>query len=360
MTRIASVILLLLAGIEPSVVRAQNESPPATGSTVYLLRLERARYLQSVCVLLNGAGGYHLERHTPQKVRVFEATLDASEFRNIKHILSGDLLYNLQQNEIPDLMLKSDDDRVVLDIHRPSSWQQLSFPDSASREPFRDALDPLLKWFEALNKTKMRELSEDAGRNNCLPPSKPEFAQRKEAQPPQPSTSAPPPASVAPPPTNYLLQMFDTRLASYKLQATCLLVSSTGAYHLVKQSQSTISNALENMVLDGTLAPAEQASLRSILDAPDLVNQPDEPQEFEPVYMGGSYLTRLAILRGAKVQKIAAWRSYRIVNKVMTRSVEEHGTKLLAPLREWLKRNLDERRAVPTANPANPRCSLEK
>ena len=331
---------------------AQTSSP----ASVYLLRLERARSLQSVCVLLDSAGQYHLERHTLQKVRVFEGILDPVELRGVVHILSGDLLFDLQQNQIPDFMLKSDDDRVTLDIHRPSQWQQLSFPDSASREPFREAMNPLLQWFEALNKKKMSKFSEEAGRNNCLPPSKPEFAQRKESQPPQPATSTPQAANAPAPPPNYTLQMFDQRLGSSRFQATCILISSTGAYHLVKQSQGS-GNSLTSAVLDGTLAPAELASLRSLLDAPDLVNQPDEPQEFEPIFMGGNYVTRLSIPRGAKVQKIAAWKSYRIVNQIMTRSVEEHGTKLLAPLREWLKSTLDEHKAVPTPNPSNPRCN---
>jgi len=338
--------------------QAQSSTPAATPASIYLLRLERARSLQSVCVLLNGAGEYHLERHTLQKVRVFEGSLDASEFRSVVHILSGDRLFNLQQKQIPLLMLKSDDDRVTLDIHRPTQWQQLSFPDSASREPFRETMDPLLQWFEELNKKKMRKFSEEAGRNNCLPPSRLEFAQRKEVQPPQPESSTPTATNVAPAPPNYLLQMFDNRLGSYKFQATCLLVSSAGAYHLVKQSTSS-SNLLRNMVLDGTLSSAELATLRSILDGPDLVNQPDDPQEFEPVFMGGNYVTRVAIPRGGKVQKIAAWKSYRIVNQVMTRSVEEHGTNLFAPLREWLKSNIDERKAVPTATPSNPRCTPE-
>jgi len=94
-------------------------------------------------------------------------------------------------------------------------------------------------------------------------------------------------------------------------------------------------------------------------DEADLVNQPDDPQEFEPVFMGGNYVTRVAIPRGGKVQKIAAWKSYRIVNQVLSRSVEDHGTALLAPLREWLKKNIPDQNAAPTTNPPNPRCSPE-
>src|SRR3979409_1017838 len=109
-------------------------------------------------------------------------------------------------------MLKSDNNQVMLEIHRPGSWQQLFFPDSASREPFRDAMDPLLKWLDAVNKRKVRELSEQAGRNNCLPHSKLEFSQRSAVQPQQAVRNVQPPLNViSTPPATYILQMFDYR-----------------------------------------------------------------------------------------------------------------------------------------------------
>ncbi len=356
MRRAQSVLLVFGIFVSSWAQTQSNAQGTETAASVYLLRLERARFLQSVCVLLSGNGQYHLERHTLQKVRVFEGSLDADELRSVVHILSGDRLFNLEQKQIPDLMLKSDNDQVMLEIHRPGSWQQLVFPDSASREPFRDAMDPLLKWFEAVNKRKMHELSEEAGRNNCLPPSKPEFTQRRETQSQQPVTSTPPSANVPPPLPTYALQMFDNRMVNYQTQVSCLLVATSGAYHLVKQSKS-YNKGLSNMVLDGTLNPPELASLRAILDAPDLVNQPEEKQEVEVIFATDSYFTRLTIPRSGKVQKIAAWKSYRIINHTLTRSIEDHGTKLLAPLREWLKVNINEKAAVPTATPPNPRCS---
>ncbi len=308
-------------------------------------------------MLLSGDGHYHVERHTPQKVRVFEGNLDAGEFRGVVHILSDDRLFNLEQKQIPDLMLKSDNDQVMLDIHRPDSWQQLTFPDSASRTPFRDVLDPLLKWFDAMNKRKMRELSEEAGRNNCMPPRKPEFARREE-QPQETATGKPQATANIPPPATYTLQMFDDRMVNYKAEATCLLVSGPGVYHLVKQSKN--SRGLSTVVLDGKLDSPQLASLRGILDAPGMVNEREEEKGVEVIFTGDSYYTRLAIPRGGKVQRIAAWKSYRIVNRAMSNSQEEHGTKLLAPLRDWLKANINAKDATPSAAPSNPRCSPEE
>ena len=355
--RHAHSVLLVLGLCVPGLAHAQGSAQATeTGASTYLLRLERAHYLQSVCVLLRGNGQYHLERHNPQKIRIFEGSLHDDELRNVVHIVSGDRLFNLEQKQIPDLMLKADNDQVILEVHRPGSWQQLIFPDSASRQPFRDAMDPLLKWLDAVNKRKVPELSEEAGRNNCLPSSKLGFSQRKPDPPEQPVTSPLPVASV--PLTRqetYALQMFDNRVVNYRTEATCLLVSPSGAYHLVKQSKS-YSNGLTSAVLDGTLTPMGLASLRAVLDAPDLMNHPEEKLGHEVILTSDSYFTRLNIPRGGKIQQIAAWKSYRIINQTLSRSVEDHGTKLLASLREWLKANVNEKSAIPTSNPPNPRC----
>jgi hypothetical protein len=152
--------------------------------------------------------------------------------------------------------------------------------------------------------------------------------------------------------------MFDNRVVNYQTHASCLLVSASGAYHLVKQSKD-YNKGLSSSVLDGTLSPPALASLRAVLDAPELVKQPEEKEDGEVIFATDSYISRLAIPRGGKVQKISAWKSYRIVNQVLSRSVEDHGTALLAPLREWLKKNIPDQNAMPTTNPPNPRCSPE-
>jgi hypothetical protein len=346
------------------LAEAQNSQSSAPAPS-YLLRMERAGYLQSVCVLLNADGRYHLERHQPRKVRVFEGILDSSELRDIVRVVSGDPLFRLEQKDIPDLMLKSDEDRVLLEIHRPGSWQQLSFPDSASREPFRDAMVPLLKWLESVNKRKVPEISEEAGRNNCLPPSKSEFAVRTPPAPPTARTNPPahkaPSAPDVPQPSRetYMLQMFESRLINYQPEVTCLVVSASGSYHLVRQTKIQ-NKGLSNTVLDGTLSAPQLASLRAIIDAPELVNRPEEKQQGELIMVSDSSSTNLTIPRNGKTQKISTWKSYRIINQVLSRSVEDHGTKDLVPFHDWLRANIDVNAAVPTTTPANPRCDPAK
>ena len=356
--RCAQTVLLIFGLLIAQRAHAQTSIPATQGeASVYLLRIERESHLQSVCVLLKADGQYHLERHTTQKVRVLEGSIDANELRDVIRIVSDDRLYDLEQKQIPDLMMKADDDHLVLDIHRPGAWQQLFFPDSASREPFHETVGALVQWLDTANKRKMHELSEEAGRNNCLPPSKAEFAQRR---PVAPQATPPGQAAVAATPTSpsqgdYLFRMQDTRLVDSRTDSRCLLVSVSGNYHLVTQSK-TYNKGMRNVVLDGKLSSTDLDTLRGILDAPELASEPEQKKAIEVILTRDSYITHLVIRRRERTQMVVAWKSYRMINQTMSRSIDEHGTKLLAPLRQWIQATINEKNAVPDANPPNPRC----
>jgi hypothetical protein len=361
---------LLMLGLFAAQLAHTQTSAPEAGTATYLLRLERTSYLRSVCVLLTANGEYHLESKTTQmhvkrgasqRVHVFEGQLSTGELREIERIVSADALIKFDQKKIPDLMMKSADERLLLDISRAGSWQQLVFPDSASRGPLRDLLERLLTRLDALNKRKARELSEDAGRNNCLPPSKIEFSQRKPIRPeephPRPSISVPTTPSTIPTvtPENSALLMYNNRFEGDRTEVTCLLVSPSGGYHLVQQSKD-LSNGTSTAVLDGSLTPTQLGALREILDDPALVNLPEEEVNGELVPTDGGFFIKLVIPRREKTQNIQAWKSYRITNQIISRSMEDHGSKALAPLRQWLKANINGKNGVLTPNPPNPRC----
>jgi len=363
--RRADSVLLVLGLCVTVLAQAQSTAPaPDAGTPSYLLRLERVHERQGVCVLLRGNGDYHLERHSPQKIRIFEGSVDADELRNIVHIVSGDQLFSLEQKQIADLMMKSDDDQVILAIQRPGSSQQLSFPDSASREPYRESLDPLLKWFEGLNKRKGPELSEEAARNNCLPPSRLDFAQRSNssAGPPAATASASSTSANAPTPENtYVLQRLDNRIARDRVEMTCLIVSTSGTYHLVKQSRGIGSKDITTVALDGALSQAELTSLRGILDTPELRNEPSPPatageREAAITLAASSWMAQLSIPRDGKVQKVVVWKALRFLGAAQTRLTEDHDSKLLQPLSEWLQSHIDGSKAVPSPHPANGKC----
>ncbi len=370
--------LCLFAFAAGSLWAQAPASSQAKTEAAYLLRLERVRNRQGVCVLLRGDGQYHLERHTPDKVRVFEGTLDADETRQLVHIVSGDQLYRLEQKQITDPMLRSDDDQVILAVLRPrDNWQELLFPDPPSREPYRESLVPLLDWLERMQKRKGRELSEEEGRNNCRPFVNLEFAPRPAKKGESrtnnataataliagstPSVTAPGPQGSVAAEKAYVLRMFDSAFVKGTIEMSCTLVTPSGAYHFVKQSRDVGSSKVHSLVLDGTLNETQIASLRQLLDAPELRSPPSGPRPSELVLplTGGPAHTAISFPRDGTIQAFEAWQSLQVVSGRSTQTVQEHGMKALLPLRQWLKVNLDESRAVATANPPNAKCLQE-
>jgi hypothetical protein len=370
--------LFLLAFAAGTLWAQAPSSPQPKTEAAYLLRLERVGHRQGVCVLLRGDGQYHLEHHAPDKVRVLEGFLDAQEMGLVVHIVSGDQLYRLEQKQITDPMLKSEDDQVILAVLRPHDiWQQLLFPDPLSREPYRESLVPLLEWLDRLQKRKGRELSEDEGRNNCQPFAIPELVRRpaKKGEPHTNRASAasapiagniPGVAGPGPPRTKaagdtYVLRFVDSAFVKGTMEMSCTLVTPSGTYHFVKQSREFGAQKVRSVVLDGNLDNTQIAALRQLLDAPELRTPPSDPrsQGLAIPTGGGPTETFVWFPRDGIIQKFEAWHSLQVVAGKVTQNVQEHGMTALLPLRQWLNLNLDESKAVPTVNPSNAKCMPE-
>lgn len=151
-------------------------SPPPS----YLLRLVHAHTYENVCVLVRGDGQYHLERETAAKTEIFEGTLTSLEFQHIEHWLSQNELFELTDEKIVRPEANAHDVQLILSVHRPGYWQNLTFPHSSSWEPFHESVVPLVQWLEEIRKVKNRvKLREEEARNNCLPPPKLELKTRK-------------------------------------------------------------------------------------------------------------------------------------------------------------------------------------
>lgn len=151
-------------------------SPPPS----YLLRLVHAHTYENVCVLVRGDGQYHLERETAQKTEIFEGMLTPAEFQHVEHWLSQDELFDLTDEKIVRPESVAHDVQLILSVHRPGYWQNLTFPIASSWESFHESVVPLVQWLEEIRKVKNRvKLREEEARNNCLPPPKLELKTRK-------------------------------------------------------------------------------------------------------------------------------------------------------------------------------------
>jgi hypothetical protein len=374
-------LFVLSAGLLKA--QAQTAAPNAPEGPAYLLRLERTRGGKDVCVLLQQNGQYHLEHHTVKKTRVFEGDLNLDELRSISQAVSGDQLSNLKQTQIPESMLDSGGDLTLLAFFRKGDWQQLSFNNSSARAPFRESLDPLLRWLDNLQERKVPELSDGHAPSDCQPSKNlPSLGRSSspdaQSVPPVPTSKAITVGSgsgagassgstAIPRQSKYIFRMQETKGHSRKLLATCVILSASGAYHLVKESGRGGTSG-QSSVLDGTLDRAALVSLRQILDAPDVKAERsmrdqlgENANQFALVFKDGadSFLMFLSIPREGGTQQIASWRTVRLSlsNFPPLGLPLEHGEKLLQPFREWLKANIDDKRAVPSVNPLNGRCS---
>ncbi len=165
--RCICVIAFILAVLPTSWAGDQQAVAPVT--VPYLLRMERLRSDQDVCVLVRRDGQYHLERLHPYGIRVFEGELPNGALGSLENLLTKDRLFQLQQSDIAVPHTTGDMDQLFVSVLRPAHWQNLEFDSAESRKPYEEFLNPLLKWLDDLQKEKAKELTEESGRNNCLP-----------------------------------------------------------------------------------------------------------------------------------------------------------------------------------------------
>ena len=174
-TRVLALIAILALG---TVLRAYSQNS-ASPSSPYLMRLVHARSYENICVLVRGDSQYHFERETAQKTEIFEGTLSAGDMQRIQHWLAADELFDLTDEKIVRPAAAEHDVQLILSVHRPGYWQNLTFPVASSWELFHESVVPLVDWLEELRKIKNRvKLREEAARNNCLPPPKLELKTR--------------------------------------------------------------------------------------------------------------------------------------------------------------------------------------
>lgn len=164
-----ALLAVLLLGI-PAWAQSPADSSTAPS---YLMRLVHAHNYENVCVLVRADGQYHFERETAQKTDVFEGTLSQAEMQQLEHLLSAQELFELTEDKIAKSAADEHAVQVILSVHRPGHWQNLTFPQASSWESYHESVLPLVQWLEEMRKAKNRtKLREEVARNNCLPPPK--------------------------------------------------------------------------------------------------------------------------------------------------------------------------------------------
>jgi hypothetical protein len=332
----------------------QDAPTSQTGAIPYFLRLERLRPYVDVCILVRSDGQYHLEILEREKIRILEGTLSNTAMDGLRQTASSEKLAQLQQQDIRTPLVESGEDEFLLSILRPGRWQNLRFADEQTREPYRELLDPFLKWLGRVPLEKAKSLTEEAARSNCLPPARLNLKTRFGENAISESRSS---AELN---RHYLLRTTTRQFDAGRLENSCVLVSLSGAYHY-RRSQRIRNREIKTVVIDGILSQDAFRSLRSIVDAEALKRLPAEKPP-NGQFLAGT-LTSLWIPREATTQEITAWRLVYLTKSPgggtdLPQMIEHHSA-VLKPLNEWFKTILGKEHEVQVKDPANPQCLPE-
>ncbi len=289
-----------------------------------------------------------------EKIRILEGTLSTTVLDGLKQTASSEKLIELQQQDIRTPLVESGRDELLLSILRLERWQNLMFADEQTREPYRQLLDPFLKWLGRVPLEKAKSLTEEAARSNCLPPARLNLKTRFGENAISESRSS---AELN---RHYLLRTTTRQFDAGRLENSCVLVSLSGAYHY-RRSQRIRNREINTVVIDGILSPDAFHSLRSIVDADALKRLPAEKPP-NGQFLAGT-LTSLWLPREATTQEITAWRFVYLTKSpgggTDLPQMIEHDSAVVKPLNEWFKTMLGKEHEVRVKDPANPQCLPE-
>ncbi|HTJ86732.1 MAG TPA: hypothetical protein VL349_05675 [Terriglobales bacterium] len=256
----------------------------------YLLRLDHYTFEDHSCALLQSSGDFHLEIDHGDRVKVFQGTIGAHQLDEIKNDLNRDPLFNLSQQQIEEPIIRSGRyDKLQVTVFRGDGWQDLFFRSSDSQRAFKQSLQPLAHWLDDLHKVPHRELSEDAGKNNCLPrspivlqirgrPPHDEVTAKTRADVlssnPAPQPTAPDPqtssmSAAAPTLNATMLRMHLLEIKNGNAHDRCALVVRSGTYRFEERIQKG-AKPVDTAIFSGRLNSDQLQQLRQIINDPNL------------------------------------------------------------------------------------------
>jgi hypothetical protein len=278
----------------------------------YVVRVAHEISTSTTCVLLDDSGAFHFESGDRGQTKVYEGKISPAQLDALRQNLGK--LFEVQQADIEEPLIHGP--RDVLDIHifRNQGTQELLFRSHESQQAHVAELSPLLRWMGDLHKLPHRELSEDAGKRNCLPRGELVLKARGEVAPRSPDAPAPlAGGQIAPPvkaaiPSHPLIQPL-VRLALLEktasgIRQTCTLVADDGRYRFERRFQKNGSQKVDNSLAGGRFSEPELNGLRKILDSPALAGiRHREPPDGMPLNIQGIVL-ELSIHRESGLQDL--------------------------------------------------------
>jgi len=205
-----------------------GDGQAASSALQPLLRIERLQSGEAVCALINDDGTYRLEKLFRAKAEMYTGKAGNDQVAELTQILGNAQLRSLSQEKVLGEMVSDTLDALDLAIWRQRGWQTLSFHNPSSRKPFKDELDPLLKWFQNLQKSRPAAVRVEGAATRCLPP--------KELRVETSQTTEPKVATASSEP-KYLFRFSSSEFAHGRVEGTCTIVFPDGTYRREKRFQ---------------------------------------------------------------------------------------------------------------------------
>ena len=299
-----------------SLAACENPSQPYP----YLLRISHETYNDYSCALLQTTGAFHLEFAHGGDVKVHEGTTNLEDVRKIQRILDDPQLAELSQRNIEEPIVAGPTEKLQLTIYRRDHWQDLFFQSVESEEPFKQSLDRLAQWLDTVRNLPHKELSEDAGKQNCLPPREIVLKKRESQSFPDltPTPKLGTKSVLKPPPlarpsamatATPLLRIISASVGGADARQFCALIADNGRFRFENHLQKT-GKPVRTEIFSGHLSLEELSQLRTMLDTPALADiRHHEPRGSAAVPVMGN-MVNLSIARPDGVQNIILSSSY--------------------------------------------------
>jgi hypothetical protein len=328
----------------------QNSQRPYAPPPV-LARLERLQTHEDVCALVNRSGEYRLERRYAVKLEVFVGSLSPSQLQEFEQIIDTAELRNISRKDVPHPMIVDTVDQFLVDVYRTDGEQHLSFNSPNARKPFRAGTDPVLKWLERIQKAEHKRLTESRA-SHCMP---------DQINQDHPVLSS---VVIPPPPVPYLMILATDHFRENKAERNSVIVYPDG--HYCRENSTQAYGAQPRLqALEGSLNSTQLAELHTLLDAAELKNLKHEASC--KLAFGEGDFTVLTVPRQFTVQRVTFDHCFNVLGNrdkpggySGMQYVVTPEERVLDPIREWLKTNLENQTLASRSASAPVSCDPDR
>lgn len=347
-------LLLLTFFLVLSLWASAEDTAARFADYPFLLRLEHTMRSSSQCVLLQRTGDFHLEHTRGEQTLVLEGRITEAELLKLKSWLDSDELRRLAQPSIVSPLLYQMDDRLQINVFREDHWQNLVFPDSTSQAPHREVLKPLVGWLNALRDEPHRELSEDEGKNHCLPPEKLQLKIRSNHSATTSGaekSGAPDAVAGSSTQQTFLMRYSRDRVSNGTLERICVIVNRAGHFRMEKGSQPATFK-MKTSVYEGSIAEDEVEDLARRLDVPALKNLQHQ-NRISALAVHDADVISLSVPRSSDTQELvfSGYVGIQSRNDAVTNATDD--TTPIEPIQKWLEASIESQKltSVKSARP---------